>query len=436
MRWSNRKPRHNIDLTGHTSPFLHGLFIPWMCGKIQRMTSDYLSSLLNGLARSRAFRPVPLAVLALSVCQATPMLCQSQPAPPAQAQPITSVPMRDPTLVETQLELDKDRDPIPSPDVEKISPLDEPSSLAPAEPGEIKKVQDGSYTMHKDVDEVLLTCAVVDEKGQPIQDLKRGDFHVWEDGVSQAVSSFLHQDQPVSLGILVDNSGSMRDKRPAVNEATLNLLRASNSQDAAFIVNFSDRAILDQGFTSDIAAINRGLSHFDSRGTTALYDAVAASADELVKHAKLPKQVLLVITDGADNASRLDLEQAIRRVQNLGGPVVYSIGLLFETGKEESERARAALEKLSQETGGIAYFPQSLQDVDSIATAVARDLRAQYTIGYHSAKPVSLGGYRVVRVEANAAKHGKLIVRTRRGYYAQHPAPAPQSAQTVQSGPR
>jgi VWFA-related protein len=188
-------------------------------------------------------------------------------------------------------------------------------------------------------------------------------------------------------------------------------------------VNFSDRAFLDQGFTSDIDTLDRALSHFDSKGTTALFDAVAASADELAKHAKQPKQVLLVITDGADNASRLDLEQAIRRVQNLGGPVVYSIGLLFETGKEESERARSALERLSQETGGVAYFPNSLQDVNNIAAEVARDIRNQYTLGYHSTKPASLGGYRVVRVEAKASKHGKLMVRTRRGYYAKNPAP-------------
>jgi len=283
------------------------------------------------------------------------------------------------------------------------------------------------------VDEVLLTCAVVDEKGQPMQDLSRVDFQVWEDGVKQVTSSFLHQDLPVSLGILVDNSGSMRDKRAAVNTAALNLLKASNSQDSAFIVNFSDQAILDQVFTSDIALLNRGLSHFDSRGTTALYDAVAASADELVNHAKLPKQVLLVITDGADNASRLDLVQAIRRVQNLGGPVVYTIGLLFGIDKEESDRAREALEKLSQETGGIAYFPHSLQDVDTIATEVARDIRSQYTIGYHSSNPVSLGGYRIVHVEANAPKHGKMIVRTRRGYFAQKPVAAPRRVQSANS---
>ena len=375
---------------------------------------------------SRVFRSFALMALVLPGVGGRLLFCQTHPAPATQTQTTMRVALRDPTLPEVQPRLDIDRDPVPSPDPEIIPSVSETSPLAPAGPDEIQKSLDGSYTMHKDVDEVLLTCAVVDEKGQPIQDLSRGDFHVWEDGVKQAASSFLHQDQPVSLGILVDNSGSMRDKRAAVNAAALNLLKASNSQDAAFIVNFSDRAILDQAFTSDIAALNRGLSHFDSRGTTALYDAVAASADELVNHAKLPKQVLLVITDGADNASRLDLEQAIRRVQNLGGPVVYTIGLLFGIDKEESDRARDALEKLSQETGGIAYFPHSLQDVDTIATEVARDIRGQYTIGYHSSNPVSLGGYRVVHVEANAPKHGKMIVRTRRGYFAQKPTAAPQ----------
>jgi len=255
---------------------------------------------------------------------------------------------------------------------------------------------------------------------------------VWEDGVAQTTTSFLHQDQPVSLGILVDNSGSMRDKRAAVNAAALALWRASNPQDAAFVVNFSDRAYLDQGFTANIDLLNRGLSHSDSRGTTALYDAVAASADELATHGKLPKQVLLVITDGADNASRLSLEQAIRRVQNLGGPVVYTIGLLFDTEKDEADRARSALEALSAETGGIAYFPRSLADVDNIAAEVAHDIRNQYTVGYHSSKPTSLGGYRTIRVEASGPRHGKLTVRTRNGYYAKKPAAQHAPTQTAQ----
>jgi Ca-activated chloride channel homolog len=243
-------------------------------------------------------------------------------------------------------------------------------------------------------------------------------------------TSFLHQDQPVSLGILVDNSGSMLDKRAAVNAAALNLLRASNPQDSTFIVNFSDRAFLDQGFTSDIGALNRGLSHFDSKGTTALYDAVAASADELARHGKLPKQVLLVITDGADNASRLELEQAIRRVQNLGGPVVYTIGLLFGADKDESERARSALEKLSAGDGRHRLLSAFLEDVDSIAAGG----RARYSGPVHHRLSLhQAASWKATELYASrraAPKHGKLIVRTRKGYYAKKPAP--QHTQTAQ----
>lgn len=391
------------------------------------------------------------AVAALVLSSGSSLSCQTRISPAPQAQPFSApaqptrtapahdslqtqdlVQDHDPTRPEVQRRLDVDRDPIPSPDVEESSPSLATAPAGAAQPGEIRKRQDGLYTMHEDVDEVLLTCAVVDDKGRIVSDLSRGDFRVWEDGVPQATTSFLHQDQPVSLGIVVDNSGSMLDKRAAVNSAALHLIRASNPRDSMFVVNFSDRAFLDQGFTSDTAALNRGLAHFDSKGATAMYDAVAASADELAHHGKLPKQVLLVITDGADNASRLELEQAIRRVQGLGGPVVYTIGLLYDADKDEATRARTALERLSSETGGIAYFPRSLEDVDSIAAEVAHDIRDQYTIGYRSSKSASVEGYRTVRVEANAPKHGKMTVRTRKGYFAKKPtAEHTQTAQAV-----
>lgn len=339
----------------------------------------------------------------------------------------------DPTRPELQPSLELDRDPIVSPDAEDNAGVNPSTPAVGDKAGAIQKRQDGIFTMHEDVDEVLQYCTVVDEKGKLVTDLTLNDFQVWEDGVLQTPKSFQHQDVPVSIGILVDNSGSMRDKRVAVNQAALNLVKASNPHDAAFVVNFSDKAFLDQGFTSDVAALDRGLAHYDAKGPTALYDAVAASADELAKHATQPKQALLIITDGADNASRLNLEQAIRRVQNLGGPVVYTIGLLFDTDKAEAQKARSDLQALSEETGGIAYFPASLQDVDSIASEVAHDIRNQYTIGYHSTKPSSEAGYRTVRVEAKAPKHGKLIVRTRKGYYAKKPVTPPrtQTAQEV-----
>jgi VWFA-related protein len=390
------------------------------------MIYDDLSSILRGFSVSRSVATT--AVAALLACNGAQLLCQTQSATSTLQMPGQ---MQDPTRPEIQPRLDVDRDPIPSPDIEEIAPATAASPLGPAKPGEIQKRQDGIYTMHQDVDEVLLNCAVVDEKGRPVEDLGRSDFRIYEDGVSQATTSFIRQDQPVSLGILVDNSGSMLDKRAAVHAATVNLLRASNPRDSTFIVNFSDRAYLDQGFTSDIGALSRGLSRVDSKGYTALYDAVAASADELSRNGKLPKQVLLVITDGADNASRLELEEAVGRVQRLGGPVVYTIGLLYGADKDEAQRAKTALERLSAETGGIAYFPHSLEDVDSIALAVAHDIRDQYTIGYRSTKPPNLEGYRTIRVEAAAPKHGKLIVRTRKGYYAKKPA-TQQHTQTAQ----
>jgi len=332
---------------------------------------------------------------------------------------------------EVQPRLDVDRDPIPSPDPDVPPHTDTASQPSPdgAPVGGPQKRQDGTYVLHADVDEVLLNCTVIDEKGQTVTDLHQQDFRVWEDGVEQTVNSVQRQDLPVSMGILVDDSGSMRDKRAVVNMAAMRLLKASNPQDSAFIVNFSDKAYLDQGFTSDLVALNRGLSRIDPRGTTAMYDAVAASAEELAMHAKQRKQALLIITDGADNASELDLLQTIRRVQNLGGPVVYTIGLLFDVDKAESDRARDALQRLSQETGGVAYFPASLGDVNTIAEDVARDIRNQYIVSYHSSKPASLGGYRFVRVEAHARNHERLSVRTRRGYYAN----AAKQAQTAQA---
>jgi VWFA-related protein len=350
------------------------------------------------------------------------LVLNAQTTPPASA-PAQSAPaaIPSPQTPEAQPPLNVDRDPVLSPDAAD----DFPVSPSHPNPGQEIHRQNGVYTLQKNVDEVLLNCTVVDSNGHLANDLSKDDFHVFEDNASQIINSFTHSDVPVSMGILVDNSGSMRDKRAAVNTAALDLVRASNPEDEAFIVNFSDEAFLDQDFTSNIQKLQQGLSHIDSRGGTALYDAVVASADQLSHGAHRAKQVLLIITDGEDNASTLNLEQAIRRVQNLQGPVVYSIGLLFgdDAHGEEAHRARRALQILSDETGGIAFFPRSLADVDSVAAEVARDIRNQYTIGYHSTIPASLGGFRTVHVDARAAHHGKLFVRTRTGYYPKPESP-------------
>ena len=320
---------------------------------------------------------------------------QQAPAPQAAAQ---ATPAPPPTV---------DTDPVRSPDV--VAPA--PSS------GAVRKEGEG-YLLHTDVEEVVLNATVLNGTSL-VENLTKNDFAVYEDGVKQTLISFQHTDLPVSMGLVVDNSGSMYRKRPSVNKSALDLVEASNPQDEAFVVNFSDEAFIDCDFTSSINKLRDGLSHIDSRGGTALYDAVAASADKLVADAKRPKQVLILITDGEDNASSSDLEQTIARVQQLSGPVIYSIGLLFgdEMSRAEVRHARRALEMLSQETGGMAFFPKSIDQIDQIAAEVARDIRSQYTLGYHSTKPTTVPGFRRVEVTAESKGSGKLTVRTRTGYF-------------------
>ena len=321
-------------------------------------------------------------------------------------------------MPEAQPPLNVDRDPVPAPEAAPTpASASAPQSQSPGT--QLQKGSNGMYVYRTNVDEVLLDCTVIDEKGQTVNGLTQKDFRVWENGVPETINSVMHEDAPVSMGILVDNSGSMRDKRTAVNSAAYKFLQDSNHADESFVVNFNDRAYLDQGFTTSLTALDRGLSHFDSKGYTALYDAVAASADQLSRHGKRRNQVLLIVTDGADDASHLTLQAAIRRVQNLGGPVVYAVGLTYEDNRHEADEARNALQTLADQTGGVAYFPKSLQDVGPIAEQVARDIRDQYVVDYHSSDPFSNGGYRTVRVEVSAPHHGRLYVRTKRGYYAE-----------------
>jgi VWFA-related protein len=340
--------------------------------------------------------------LLILTCLLVGALCaEAQQAAPAASQ-------QTPSVTEPQPSLTVDRDPVASPD-----------AVPATSSGQISRGEHGRFTLRQDVDEVVLNASVFDARGQLVTTLTKNDFQVFEDGVPQTIAAFRHEDIPVSIGILVDNSGSMSDKREAVNQAAIDLVRTSNPQDEDFVVNFSEEAYIDADFTSDIRKLEDGLSHIDSKGGTALYDAVIASADYLVKNGKRPKQVLLVITDGEDNASNATLEDAIRRVQDLSGPVVYTIGLMFgdDDSPRTQRRARRALQELSDQTGGMAYFPRSLKDVDAVAAEVAEDIRNQYTIGYRSTKPPELGGYRAVRVTARAKGYGKLFVRTRAGYF-------------------
>ena len=271
----------------------------------------------------------------------------------------------------------------------------------------------GIYVFQAEAREVILHATVVDEKNRLVTDLAKQDFTVYENNQPQTIQVFKREDYPVAMGIIVDNSGSMREKRDEVNKAAINLVRSSNPEDQVFVVNFSDEPILDQEFTSDIKKLQAALEHVEARGGTALYDAVVAASDYLLK-SPLQRKVLFVVTDGEDDASQESLEETVHRIQQENGPVLYSIGLL---GEDHDRKAKRALQILSERTGGIAFFPPTLNEVDEISRSVAHDIRNQYTISYTPTTPKNVGGYRTIHVDAHARGYKKLTVRTRSGYY-------------------
>jgi VWFA-related protein len=330
-----------------------------------------------------------------------------------------------PETKRTPPSLATDSDPVPSPDPD-AAPVALPSTGAPIPAGEVRS-SGGKFVLTENAFEVRLNASVIDSSGRPVDSLPKEAFRVYEDGVLQSIASFRHEDLPVSLGILIDSSGSMYDKRAAVDAASIQLVQLSNPQDEAFLVDFSSEAYIDTDFTSDIKKLQQGLSYIKSSGGTALYDAVVASSDYLSKNAKRSKQVVLIITDGEDNASSASLEQTIERVQDLDGPAIYAIGLLFgeDTDRREARHARDVLNELAAQTGGQAYFPRSLKEVPAITAAVAQDIRTQYTIGYRSTKSPALGGYRQVHVEAKEKGYKGLQVRTRTGYFPKTATSAP-----------
>lgn len=269
------------------------------------------------------------------------------------------------------------------------------------------------FVFKKQVQEVFLHATVLDENGRMVTNLTRNDFQIFQNGQPEAITSFEREDVPVAMGIVIDNSGSMRDKRARVNEAVMNLIKASNPQDEVFVVNFGQTPYLDQDFTSDPHLLEAALHQTSSRGSTALYDAVIASSVHLRNNPRLNKKVLIVITDGQDNMSRESLQDAMRKLQSNKGATVYAIGL---TDEGMTRSGRQALQDLAASTGGVAFFPQGLDEVNEISRTMAHDIRSQYTIAYNPGPNIGKG-YQTIRVDAHAPGHGHLTVRTRSGYY-------------------
>jgi Ca-activated chloride channel family protein len=289
------------------------------------------------------------------------------------------------------------------------------SKTAPEQPAGQPPADDSAlFVFKKQVQEVVLHAIVVDEQRRLVTTLDRPAFTAFEDGVPQATTAFHRDDIPVALGIVIDNSGSMREKRDKVNQAVLNLIRASNSRDETFVVNFSQDSYLDQDFTSNIGLLQQALQKVSTKGSTALYDAIVASAIHLKNDNRVERRILLVVTDGRDNASQQTLAEAMRHLQGENGPTLYAIGLL---GDELQQSDSGALMSLAKVTGGAAFFPKSLNEVDDIARTVARDIHSQYTIAYKPTNHSHAAKYRVIEVKAQAPGYRSLTVRTRTGYY-------------------
>ena len=260
-----------------------------------------------------------------------------------------------------------------------------------------KPAADQPAVIRVDTRLVVLPVTVMDKSGHLVTNLPETAFQVFENGVPQHIKVFRREDVPVSMGLVIDNSGSMRDKRAKVEAAALTLVKASNPQDEVFIVNFNDEAFLDKDFTNNIKDLQEGLARIDSRGGTAMRDAIRMSIDHLKEKAKRDKKVLVVVTDGNDNSSGISLESLVKTSQD-SGVLIYTVGLLSEEERREAKRAKRALEALAEATGGEVYFPKDLSDVGRVADQVAHDIRNQYTLGYSPTDVALDGSYRQIKV--------------------------------------
>jgi VWFA-related protein len=295
----------------------------------------------------------------------------------------------------------------------------------------IRAQDDETPVFHTEIKEVTLHVSVLDKSGKLITNVPQSAFKIYEDNVEQPIKLFRREDVPVSMGILVDNSGSMNDKRSRVAAAALALVKASNPDDEVFIVNFNDDPYLDQSFTHDSKKLEEALARLDARGGTAMRNTISGAIDYMKTDAKLDKKVIVVVTDGNDNASgETTLEQLLRKVRD-SGVLVYSIGLLSEEEPREARAAKRALNALGEASGGSAYYPKDLTEVEKLTPEIAHEIRSQYTIVYSPLNENLDGSFRKIKIELSGQYRG-ATVRAKNGYYA---TPAPPKSSSL-SGKR
>jgi VWFA-related protein len=260
---------------------------------------------------------------------------------------------------------------------------------------------------------VVVRATVRTSHGDLVTNLERSAFAVYENGKRQPITQFRREDVPVSLGILIDNSGSMRTLRSKVEAAALALARASNPQDEIFVLNFNDKAHIDVPLTSDLRALEAGVGRVDSIGGTAMRDAIALAQSYVSEHGTRDRKVLLVITDGIDNASVAGRAQIERQAEERE-TVIYAVGLFGDANR--AKQGRHELDQLADRTGGQTFYPMNIDEIGAVALDIARQIRNQYTIAYTPLNQALDGSYRTIRVTVSAPDGAS--VRARDGYRA------------------
>ena len=273
----------------------------------------------------------------------------------------------------------------------------------------------GEYTLKLNADMVVLSATVLDRHNALVSGLGKDDFQIFENRVLQQTKHFSHEDIPVTVGILVDNSASMAPRRDDVIAGALAFARSSNPQDQMFVVNFNDHVSFglpeDTPFTDRREQLQLALAGIKTIGQTSLYDGIAAALDHL-KQGTRDKKVLILISDGGDNASKHTLAQVIGMAKQ-STAIIYAIGIFDE---QDDDQNPAVLKRFAKETGGEAFFPESSRDIASICEGIARDIRNLYTLTYIPTITSQDGKYRAIEVKASARGRGRLSVRTRAGY--------------------
>jgi len=261
---------------------------------------------------------------------------------------------------------------------------------------------------------VVLQATVRNSRGEPVTDLDKDAFTVYENGKRQPITLFRRDDVPVSIGLLIDNSASMRPLRTEVEAAALAFVRASHPLDEVFVVNFAVKAHVDVPMTNDLRSLESGVSAVDAIGGTAIRDAVILAQNYLQLHASHDRRVLLVITDGNDNTSFASRDQ-LRQMSEHNETAIFAVGLFGDD--RSARRGRQELEQLTERTGGVLYCPTSIDQIDSVMLDIAHLIRNQYTIGYTPLDQTLDGKYRTIRVKVTGTGGGSSV-RTRAGYWA------------------